>query len=331
MVKKAKKYMKKFNLMLERVLGKKPNTFQFIYYFLFFARDFIMFGSSITDFFELGFYKMDSKDKKSYLTCRFYQKFFPLFDSEEYIWDYNKKSTQYRCLKKYMGREQLFSEKMTEDEFMSFLKRHPVFLLKPDENECGNGVERIDSSKYDFQTLYAYVTREPAVIDEPIVQHTALDAFCPESVNTLRIVTARIENEVTIIAAVLRVGSGNCVVDNFATGGFAGAIDLSTGQIIADGEDHSGKSYREHPLSHVTFKGFQIPNWDKVINLIRSCAEEYKVNFVGWDVAVREKDAVVVEANIIPMIELFQIAGNGGKRAIFEELYQKKLLSVSRQ
>ena len=88
-----------------------------------------------------------------------------------------------------------------------------------------------------------------------------------------------------------------------------------------------GKIYSKHPVSHVQFKGFQIPNWDKVIDLLQSCAADYRVNFVGWDVAVRAHDAVIVEANIIPMIHVFQIAGNGGKKEIFKELYQKKQLS----
>lgn len=325
-LKKAADLYNKFILKLERVLGKKPSIFQICFYALFCAKDYILYGSSISDFFELGFYRLKARDKKTYLTCRFYQKFYHLFDSDDYIWDYNKKSYQYQCLKNYMGREQLFSEQLSEEDFRSFLLRHPVFMYKPDQNECGNGVERIDSSKYDFHNLYSYVTKEPAVIDEVIVQHPDLESFSPNSVNTLRIVTAKVDHEVTIIAAALRLGSGNSVVDNFSAGGYVGAVNLKTGRIIADGVDHCGKIYSVHPVSHVQFKGFQIPNWDKVIDLLQSCAADYRVNFVGWDVAVRAHDAVIVEANIIPMIHVFQIAGNGGKKEIFKELYQKKQL-----
>lgn len=120
------------------------------------------------------------------------------------------------------------------------------------------------------------------------------------------------------------MGSGTSIVDNFTAGGVVGAIDIATGRIIAEGEDKKGDRYKEHPFSHIPLKGFQIPNWDKVLSLVDDCAKAYCINYVGWDVAIRENDAVLVEANIRPMIHAYQVAGNGGKRKVYDRLLELK-------
>ena len=316
----------KYILKLSRILGRKPTTCEMIRYAINGITDFILYGSSISDYFELGFYNKSRIEKKTYLTSRFHVKFVNAFDEMEKLRFHNSKRQEYLELKEFMGREQLFSTECTIDELRDFVKRHPQFLYKPDASDCGKGIKLINSTDYSLSYLFEIIRREPAILDELVIQHEDMNKICPGSVNTLRIVTAKINNKVTIIAAALRLGSGTSLVDNFSAGGFVGAVNLKTGEIIDDGENYTGQRFSEHPFTKVRFKGFMIPNWDKVVELIKNCSKSYNVNYVGWDIAVRQDDVIVIEANIMPMIHAFQIAGNGGKKSIYTHLLKEKKL-----
>lgn len=67
-----------------------------------------------------------------------------------------------------------------------------------------------------------------------------------------------------------------------------------------------------HPVTGTIVPGFEIPHWDKVIQICLDAAK-YKegANYIGWDVAIRENDVVLVEANTNHGI--FQIEDRVGK------------------
>lgn len=159
-------------------------------------------------------------------------------------------------------------------------------------------------------------------MDEPVIQHPELQRLCPSSVNTIRIVSARVNGNVHVIGAALRMSDGKHIVDNYSQGGLAAAIDLKTGRIIGGGINYSNKGFEAHPFSYIPFRGFQIPLWDNVLELVEHAGMDYTLNLVGWDVAIRENDCVLIEANPHPMVRGYQIAGNGGKRVEFRRLYK---------
>ena len=250
------------------------------------------------------------------------------FGDEKLEMEYNSKRKEYEALKPFFGREQLFTKDCTWEAFLKFTDIHPQFLVKPDDTDCGEGIRFFDVKDYstdDKKKLFESLQNEDSIIDERIIQHHKLGELCPGSVNTVRFVTVKIEGVVHHVGAALRMGSGTSIVDNFTAGGVVGAIDITTGIIIADGEDKKGDRYKEHPFSHVPLKGFQIPNWEEVLKLVDACAEAYCINYVGWDIGIRENDAVLVEANIRPMIHAYQVAGNGGKRKVYDQLLKMKV------
>lgn len=165
--------------------------------------------------------------------------------------------------------------------------------------------------------------KSPAVLDELVTQHQELSKLNPSSVNTIRIFTVMIGNECEIIGAALRMGVGDTVIDNYSAGGVVGSIDEKTGIVRDDGEDAIGRRYEMHPTSKIRMKGFKIPNWETVIEFVRECAQNYPLKYVAWDIAIRENDCVLIEANPNGMANVIQIAGAKGRKKQYEELRRK--------
>lgn len=315
-------WLRRFHNKLETFLGRKPTGKELLTHMIQWCFDYLFYGCSFTDYFGLGFYHMKAKEKRTYHTLRFANKFDKSLDTPESIHRHNSKVFEYRHLRKYFGRDQLVSTECTYEDFSAFTEKHPVFFFKPDSTDCGKGIERFTVTAENRQEIFQQVSQTPAVLDEPVIQHPELERLCPSSVNTIRIVSAKVDGKVHIIGAALRMSDGMHIVDNYSAGGFAAAIDLSTGRIIDGAINYSNQQFDVHPFSKVPFKGFQIPLWDKVLQLVENAGMDYSLNFVGWDIAVREHDCVLIEANPRPMVRVYQIAGNGGKRAEFRRLYK---------
>lgn len=318
---KLKQYFAKYESKLELILDRKPTKIEWVWYAFRGIKDFLIYGSTITDYFELGFYQMKHAEKKTYYTQRFASKFDFDLDSVDSINEHNSKVLEYKLLKKYFKRDQLVSNECTFEEFREFCQKHPVFFFKPDEECCGYGIEKLRADEGNMQELYEKVRKIKAVLDEPVIQHPEMERLCPGSINTVRVISAKVDGRIHIIGTAIRMGNGSNVVDNYALGGFGAALDQKTGIIIDRGIDHSNKRYERHPFSNVIFKGFQVPHWDQVLHLVNEAHMAYDLNYCGWDVAVRENDCLIIEVNPRPMIELIQLAGNGGKKAAYQEVY----------
>lgn len=59
--------------------------------------------------------------------------------------------------------------------------------------------------------------------------------------------------------------------------------------------------------------GFQIPNWEHAINVVKTAAEKIpQCRFIGWDVAFTEKGVELIEGNHNPGIFTLESTGSPG-------------------
>lgn len=283
----------------------------------------VLYGADRSNYEKLNFKNKGFFEKFTYLTHTFEYKFAYEVDDINEIRKYGQKPAMYAAIKDYIGREQLFVPGATRDDFKSFVSRHPVFIYKPDDMDGGHGVKRYEIVGSDVDSLYEEISKTHCVIDEPVIQNEALDRLCDKSVNTIRIVTLRIGNDIHFIAAALRMGNGSACVDNFSSGGIVSCVDLNTGIVVGDGEDLQGNKYPKHPYSGITLKGYQLPHWDKAIALVESAAQQFPINYVGWDVAIRKDDCVFIEANPHCQINAIQLGGAGGRKKQYKKLLKE--------
>ena len=160
------------------------------------------------------------------------------------------------------------------------------------------------------------------VVEELIIQAHEIAQFHPESVNTMRIVAYRASAEETLIQwCFLRMGMGGSHTDNMSSGGLSALVDPATGIIYTTGRDWLGKTHLFHPDTGVQLVGFQIPEWDVLMGLVKEISNVIpEVKLVGWDFAYSEKGWTFVEGNARPQCVSAQITEYNGKRHLYENM-----------
>ena len=140
------------------------------------------------------------------------------------------------------------------------------------------------------------------MIQEYIFQHEKLNKFNSSSLNTIRIVTTRHNEDVHVLSAMLRIGVGGCVVDNLSSGGIGVGINSQTGKLKKYGCYYSKfnkKARLKHPVSKIKYEGYQLPCWQEVLKLVKDAHEIfYKLPTIGWDVAITRNGPIIIELNV---------------------------------
>lgn len=281
--------------------------------------DYLIFGSTITDYFELAFWRRSLKEKSKYATWRLHKRFIYEVDDNEKIAELSNKANMYRSLQPFIGRDQLFTRTVTEDAFRKFCLLHDTFFFKPCGNSCGDGIEKIRIQDEDIGSLFKRVKTEDAVLDTPITQHSIMSTLNAGSVNTLRIFTFRNAGKIYFTGCALRIGTDS-FIDNYSAGGLVCSVDLKTGRTVDEAENYLGDRFSQHPISGTALKSFQIPCWNDVLQYVFNMATSYELNYVAWDIAVEEDGPELVEANPGGMINVIQIAGAQPKRELILRL-----------
>ena len=148
------------------------------------------------------------------------------------------------------------------------------------------------------------------IVEDKVIQHEAIAALCPTSVNTIRVATLLGDKKEGIVYAYIRIGNGK-VMDNVDCGGMAAPVDLETGVIAGVGANKAGETYEVHPMTGKRIPGTQIPYWDEVRRMCLDAMHVVpQVRFVAWDVAITPEGPVFIEGNSFPSHAIPQFAAH---------------------
>ena len=249
-------------------------------------------------------------------------------DSSIYYYKWNT----YSRFKKYYKRD-VVQVKCLEDlqskDFIAFVDRHHRFILKPESKSCGRGIRIINTVSVEDakQKLEAAYRKGDTrfVLEELVVQSEEMARLHPESVNTVRFPTFRLDDRIHIFPPYLRMGQGSSFVDNAGSGGVFGLVDLETGRVYA-ACDEMGNSYEVHPNTKESIIGFVVPRWKEAIALAKELITIVPtVRWVGWDLALTDDGWVLIEGNERAQF-VFQIPDRKGCRKeveSFEKAYSR--------
>ncbi|MGM9879552.1 MAG: sugar-transfer associated ATP-grasp domain-containing protein [Bacilli bacterium] len=315
------KYTKSFNLSKK---DKKRLKKDMIYCRVFY-------NLSFKEYFLFGFKNKCHFKRKNFIANMNRQNYLYLLGEKEGQEILNDKYKSYEILKKFYKRELIKIGENNYTEFQKFIKKYPVFVKKPIDSSFGKGIELIDSKDFkNPKTLFSYLLEDGDVIlEERIIQHEKMASLHPESLNTLRIVTYRDENDqVFIHLPFIKIGRGSSFVDNGGAGGMFARINPETGELITDGKDENNTVYEYHPDTNIKIKGFKIPSWEKAVSLAKDAALAFdKTRYIGWDVAIdKDGNPLIVEGNGKTQFLGQQITDEGGKRKDLEKLINYKKL-----
>lgn len=254
---------------------------------------------NVEEYFAYNFYKISHEIRKKFLLVYHQRNMYKLINLKGFT---RSKGSFAKRFPTQFGRDFLQIESCQYSDFAEFFKKHQRIIMKPDDASYGRDIQVFDYKDVsDAFMIFSQYKDKNYICEEYIKQHPAMDALNPNSVNTVRVLVLLEDGEVNVIAAALRTGKRDCVVDNLKHGGIGANVNIETGMVDTIGMDYSGETYRVHPDTGHSFIGLQIPFWKETLSMIREvhlqCSQ---CPLLGWDIAVTEEGPVIVETNNAP-------------------------------
>lgn len=253
--------------------------------------------ASIADYFELRLFEKRFAERKTFFTAYQARRFINRINGPENNHLFADKINMFCLMGSFTKREQLVCPPENYKVFEAFVKRHRMLFYKTSNTYCGTGIEYWNIDHLNIQKLYEKSLVTPAVLDEPVIQHPELARLNPDSINTVKLYTLMCEDRCIFVAAEFRMGRCGSFVDNIERGGIAANVDIMTGKIVGAAYDLQMNRYISHPDSGIRLTDFILPNWSKVLRFAEECARACPLAYVEWDIAIRDSDCVLIEAN----------------------------------
>lgn len=156
------------------------------------------------------------------------------------------------------------------------------------------------SKTHELTTEWIKKNTSTYVVQERLTQEPEVSSLNPASINTCRIMTYRRpwDGMTKVGASMIRIGSGDALVDNISSGGMSVGIDAA-GRLNATGCDCTYGKIFAHPKTGKAFKGVQIPFFAEMCNAVIEVAKRVPdCNILGFDVMARSNGVpCIVEIN----------------------------------
>ncbi len=164
----------------------------------------------------------------------------------------------------------------------------------------GGGVSLMFIKTATEEELYNYIDSygNNFIVQEAIMQHPAMAALNPMTVNCIRLVTFMFHGKIYPLSPIVKVGSPKHRVDNYKHGGHIIGVDLKTGRTNnwALSADYNRTSVL--PSGCDLSDGYEIPFFDELVKKAIACHYEVpKMPMIGWDIAIDEEGPVLIEPN----------------------------------
>ena len=321
----AVKERNKYELKIKPFVGTdiSPDNLRTLLKKMLYARYY--YAISEKEWFLYGFDTKSEVDRRKYVCAHEMFTYYYSLNAKGRPEIFTNKVKTYDCFKKYYRRELIAIDTIDQEEaFYSFLKKHPLCFLKPVADFGGKGSHKIEISD-SFTNEQAWSScngHMPFIVEELITQAQEMSEFYPLSVNTIRYNTFFHDNKLTRMQAVFRIGRGGSVVDNATAGGIYALVNTETGKILGPARSFKGELFDRHPDTGTLINGNSIPRWKELNSLLEEVVRVVpQQKQVGWDFALSPDGWVMVEGNIRPALQSFDL--NHGLRDLVTETVGK--------
>lgn len=193
-----------------------------------------------------------------------------------------------------------------------------ICIIKPSiASSAGNGVKKVNFtngidtiSGKSIEDVLKFCGKN-FVVEKTVIENDNLRNLNPTSCNTIRIHTYRNmeTGEIKFVSAFLRIGRKGQFVDNGGMGGICVSLD-DDGRCVGD-TAWTSKTFSSvtHTDNGIEIDRYQIDNYNEIINTAISAHKElYHFDLIGWDMAVNDKnEVVIIEFNPNPDLRLDQV------------------------
>ena len=153
-------------------------------------------------------------------------------------------------------------------------------------------------TREELEKYFQNLPSENLIFQETVCQSKETAKLHPESLNTIRIMTLILNDDVKILPSAFRMGVGKSKVDNASFGGIYCKIN-DDGTLSNFAYDALGKKFEEHPDGG-NFQQVKFDFMSKIQNLVKAAAQRFPhFRLIGWDIAIDENnEPVIIEANL---------------------------------
>ena len=259
-----------------------------------------------------GFAQRRGKIRKTYMTEQHNLRLTRQMNDREYYHIVEDKLEFDKLFKDYLRRDFIDLNSATAEDFRKFCEGKDYVFAKPLDQCGGHGIDRLAVAEItDYEkTRETLIANGQSLVEEAIVQHPDMNKLCPDSVNTMRIVTLYTEKGANVVYSLLRMSSGGSFVDNVSSGGLYILIreDGTLGKLATYSD--LGVFYDRHPKTSTVFEGYKLPCYEEALELAKEMAEKISdhMKYVGWDICVTQNGPAVIECNILPGYDMCQDA-----------------------
>lgn len=318
MLKRFLKYIKLCNALLQDLHKREGISMLFLWIDSMWAL--FRHGCLIKQYTFGGAYKIPNCKMSDVMTQRRLDYIIKHYNNSQKIHLLKNKNEFNYYFKEWIHRRWLWSRNMSESLFIDLISGNKCLFIKPLNDQEGHGIYVLNNvSTKEYGAYYSKLKNDNVMIEEAIVQHPSM-SFNNSAVNTVRVITCLDTHfQPHILRAALRVGIGKSIVDNYSAGGALYDVDVVSGRIDNKGIGHDNKTYIFHPMTNICMLGYQVPNWDMVVECVSNAARLIpQCRFIGWDVAITEFGVELIEGNHNP--GLFSLESVGKPYAFSEAI-----------
>lgn len=262
-------------------------------------------GIGYVDYLKGNYINLSNEEKKDFLTKRNYVKLVKYLNKRGYQMIFHDKVVFNRIFKDYIGRDFIDIREVGYKGFKKFVSGKENVFAKKHNSFGGDGVKKVNLAGEDLKVLFNQLyNNKQYLIEDTLIQNEYLDWINPKAVNNVRLVTLLKDGEAYVVFKTLRINAGGEEVischDIYMT------LD-DEGNILGNVVDDECNIYKKHPVTGFKFKGAKIPHMDKALELVKSAAKLVpEMRWIGWDVAITEDGAAIIEGNNYPSFGLHQ-------------------------
>lgn len=270
----------------------------------------VKYGAGYMDYDLFEMYNLTPAQRNTYITRGRNNALVKKYNNPDYTHCFDNKAEFNKLFSDYIQRDWILFDESKED-VINFMDKHKTFVAKPVDGSCGKGIQKIVTSDFpDTNSIYTELqsTEQKLLLEDLIVQHPKINEIYPTAINTLRVVTIHSEGKTKIVCTYFRIGNNSRFVDNFNSAGMVAPVDEFTGIVKDKAIDKNKTLYEVHPFNGTPIKGFRFPFWEEAMDMVKKASAVVpQMGYVGWDVAFTPNGPCLVEGNVFPGHDIYQL------------------------
>ncbi|MBQ8412161.1 MAG: hypothetical protein IJX12_00860, partial [Lachnospiraceae bacterium] len=154
----------------------------------------IKYQAGYMDYKVFFFENLTKKQRASFVTRGVNNAYIKKLNDPTYNHFFRNKKEFNEKFREYLNRDFIDLDVASYEEFLAFTENNPTFMAKPKDGQCGKDIAKITIDENTVMTeLYNKLKENKQLLLETyVVQHPEISRLFPKSVNTIRMVTMRV-------------------------------------------------------------------------------------------------------------------------------------------